>query len=389
MIPRSLLAGIKKARLLAFLELPITTKIMKERLIDQLLQLISEDASIEARLLETFTAELAVVPNELDSLLHCSRDERRRWIKEGKIPVLEYRPFRKGRREMLYPVHDRRIIEKLSQNMITRWRVEYDAVARANKQRGARQAAQHRKMNLQARQQFFAAWERTVAEWREKGSETLVAVLQLAYWTVWASRWAKENHLKALKGTKYSAVYAAKRDEWYRRKDTALQILSQTPYARVAFYSPEEPDKRSLWLCETHYEMYKEDYYDSIWDFFAQNTTTVQQCPDCTLTIEQYYYSLYSIEISTETFPDLHFSFHMPYPIGKRWLPVPSTLPRVMHLEQDGLFRFGRTLLGDEKITHREQTVLEYFTHALAEVNVFYYTDETNDLLGLGPQLYS
>ncbi|HEY7417654.1 MAG TPA: hypothetical protein VH593_20895, partial [Ktedonobacteraceae bacterium] len=252
MIPRSLLAKIKKAQLLIFLGLSTATKITKGQLVDRILQLINEDVSIEERLLETFPAEIAVVPTELDMLLHCSREERRRWIKEGKIPVLEYRAFRKGGRDMLYPVHDRRVINKLSQELITRWRVEYDALSRANRQHGARLAARSRRANQQMRQEFFANWERTVTEWREQGSATLAAVLQLAYWTVWVSRWAKENHVKALKGTKYSAVYAARRDEWYERKNIALRVLTQTPYARIAFYSPEEPDKRSLWLCEAH-----------------------------------------------------------------------------------------------------------------------------------------
>lgn len=380
MIPGSLLANIKKAQLLLFLGLSTTTKITKKQLVDRILQLIAEDMSVEERLLEMFPMELAVVPTELDTLLHCSREERRRWIGEGKIPVLEYRSFRKGGRDMLYPVHDRRVISQLSQDMIARWRVEYDALSRANRQRGARMAAQSRKANQQMRQEFFANWERIVTEWRERGSVALAAVLQLAYWTVWVSRWAKENHLKALKGTKYSAVYAARRDEWYQHKNMALHVLAQTPYARIAFYSPEEPDKRSLWLCETHYEMYKEEnYYDSIWDFFTQHTAMVQQCPDCTLKVEEHYYSLYAIEITSETFPDVHFSFHMPYPIGKRWFPVPSTLPRIVHLEQDGLFRFGRPLVASEKITHREQDVLEHFTHALADVRVFYYSEDAGE----------
>ena len=373
MVPGSLLANIKKAQLLLFLGLSTATKIAKEQLVDRILQLISEDVSVEERLLETFSAELAVVPTELDRLLHCSREERRRWIKEGKIPVLEYRAFRKGGRDMLYPVHDRRVINRISQDLITRWRLEHNALSRANRQHGARQAAQSRKANQQIRQEFFANWERIVAEWRERGSAALAAVLQLAYWTVWVSRWAKENHVKALKSKKYDAVYAARRDAWYERKNAALRMLAQTPYARIAFYSPEEPDKRSLWFCQAHYEIYREeDYYDSIWDFFAQHSAMIEQCPDCTLKIEEHYYSLYSIEIASETFPDVHFSFHMPYPIGKRWFPELSILPRVVHLEQDGLFRFGRPLVANEKITHRERDVLEHFTHALAEVRVYY-----------------
>jgi hypothetical protein len=81
---------------------------------------------------------------------------------------------------------------------------------------------------------------------------------------------------------------------------------------------------------------------------------------------------LYHVEVSAEAFPELSFSFHIPYPIGKRYFPALAELPAVKHMEQDGMFRFGRPLLDDEKITHRERDVLMYFECALAEVKVAY-----------------
>jgi hypothetical protein len=87
---------------------------------------------------------------------------------------------------------------------------------------------------------------------------------------------------------------------------------------------------------------------------------------------ERDFYSLYYLEVRAEAFPDLCFAFHMPYPLGKAFWPAPQRLPQVEHLEQDGVFRFGRTLAADEKIIYREQDVLAHFEAALAAVQQFY-----------------
>jgi hypothetical protein len=60
--------------------------------------------------------------------------------------------------------------------------------------------------------------------------------------------------------------------------------------------------------------------------------------------------------------------------VGKRYFPAPEDLPVVRQMEHPGLFRFGRPLLDDEKITHRERDVLKRFEGALAEVKVAYAT---------------
>jgi hypothetical protein len=151
-----------------------------------------------------------------------------------------------------------------------------------------------------------------------------------------------------------------------------MRLLAQTPYARLSFYRPPEPDKHYLWLCEEHYEIKCGGDYENIWDFFYHHAATIKKCPQCIVSNEKDYYSLYHLEVVTETFPDIHFSFHMPYHIGKDWFPAPVQLPKVEHIEQDGIFRFGRSLLASEKITHREQDVLAHFVQAFMEAKKFY-----------------
>lgn len=72
----------------------------------------------------------------------------------------------------------------------------------------------------------------------------------------------------------------------------------------------------------------------------------------------------------------LRFSFHMPYPIGKNIFPAAKKLPHVEHEEQDGLFRFGRPLLVQEKIIHREKDVLAHFEQALEAAKSIYSVEK-------------
>jgi hypothetical protein len=362
---RYLMAKLSKDQCLAFLALAKNAPLKKSELVEQLLARITQQDQEMQRLLAMFLYELAVEPVELAELLQCSRSERRRWINAGRIPVLEYRSFRLVGRDLLFPVFERRVILAISPTDIASWREEHLTVVRERKQSGARVAAESRKNNRQARQQSQQSWAETVYTWQQIAPPELVVLLQLCYWTVWASRWAKENQLKALRSTKLGALYHARKDAWYARKNEAMRLLAHAPQARLSFYRPPDPDKRHLWLCDEHYELKCELYYESVWDFFSLHSAEVMSCPCCSFSEETDYYSLYYLEVSSTFFPELRFSFHMPYPVGKTFFPLPTTLPSVEHVEQDGLFRFGRSLVEEEKVLYRENDVLASFEEAL------------------------
>jgi hypothetical protein len=364
-------AAISKAAIAKFLGFPQSTRVSKEALVEQLLALLEVNPEAKAQFEEIFKSELAVGPGEFETLLQCTSLERKRWVHEGKIPVLEYRSFRKAGQDLEYPVHDRRIILSISPEDIAQWRETHQASVQERRRVSAKVAVTSKKANQQTRQDFLFAWKETVASWQQKGAE-LATALQLSYWTVWASRWAKENHVKCLRGIKYSDLYNTRREAWYRRKSEAMRVLAQTPYAKLTFYRPEFPHKESLYLCDKHYKMKREDFYETKWDFFADHAREIKECPSCVCQKEKDYYSLYHLEITTPAFPELRFCFHIPYPIGKTFFPQPSKLPKVDHIEQDGLFRFGRQLFIEEKITHREQDVLVHFEQALAEAKRIY-----------------
>lgn len=366
-LPDNLPFLLSKAQLATFLGLPPHTRELKTELLQRVLTLVETDEGTRARFFEAFVQELAVGPGELETLLTCSSTERKRWMSDGKLPVLGYRTFHKAGRDLTYPVHDRRIILGLAPAEIKRWRTEHQAFVDMRRKTGVRKALVSRQANQETRQSHSSALEEILQEWERCGAPQLAVTLNLAFWTQWASRWAKENQVKSLHAIKHGTLYQGRRDIWYQRKNEAMRVLARTPYARLAFYRPEEADKWSLELCDEHYEMRKELFYENKWTFFADFSGEIKQCPRCHASVEKDYYSLYHLEIGAATFPELRFSFHIPYPLGKTFLPSPNKLLHVEHTEQDGIFRFGRSLFDNEKIVYREKDVEAKFAVALAE----------------------
>ncbi len=366
---------ILTAQLLDFLGLPDNSQDQPDNLASQIVSVLEVDAAENERFWETFKSELAVDPVELEKLLNCSPAERQQWIEEGKLPILEYRTFRKSGIHLEYPVHDRRFILSLSPTEINNWRQESKQPLKNNGKTAAKIPIKNSQENPQenehSRLAFSSAWSKIIADWEEQGSAEISATFQLAYWTVWASRWAKENQIDSIKAIEDNEIYETHRQEWYQRKNQAVKLLMQMPYAMLYFYRPADADKLSLELCGDHEEMMKDGYYWDKWDFFYQNRKLVNKCRECVYCETKDYYSLYYLEIKSDKFPDFSFSYHTPYPIGRKFLPHPETLPYVDHVEQDGIFRFGRPLLEQEKVIHTEKDVLIKFEAALAEAKKF------------------
>lgn len=328
-LPEHLPSLLSKPRVAVFLGLPKSSKESKEVLMQQLLALLTTDEQAKTHFFEMFVQELAVGPGEVEALLGCTTTERKLWTSDGKLPILAYRTFRKAGRDLPYPVHDRRVILALTQTKLAQWRAQHQSLVQLRRKTGVKKALESRETNTQTRQNFRTLLEEMMQEWEKNGNPQLVAAFRLAFWTQWASRWAKENQVKSLRAIKHQLLYQARQDAWYKRKDEALHVLARTPYTQLSFYKPEEPDKRN-------------------------------------------YYALYSIEVTSALFPELSFSFHIPYPFGKTFLPSPKKLPQVEHTEQDGMFRFGRPLLDDERMFYREKDVEANFTVALSLAQELY-----------------
>src|SRR5712692_7537884 len=365
-VPERLSTLLSKVQICAFLGLPTKTNEPKAALVQRLRTLLEADQRAKARFFDVFAQELAVEPWELETLLGCSTTERKRWLADGKLTPLTTRSVFKSGRELVYPVFDRRSIQRLTQEDLAGWRAEHAALVAMRRKTGAQKASWRRAQNEQARQNEFAMVEGVFSQWEHHEFPELAAVCRLAYWTMWASRWAKENHVRGIKAVKHQALYEQRRERWYARKDEALKVLASSSSARIAFYRPDQADKITLSLCDGHYQRMRRGFYEGKRDFYETHTKEIKTCPWCHVIIELDYYSLYSLEIVADVRPDMHFAFHIPYPSGVAFLPLPHSLPHVTQTEQeDGLFRFGRRLEEGEKILYREKDVETQFTQAL------------------------
>jgi hypothetical protein len=369
-IPERLPVLLTKEQICAFLGLPARTAGLKAALVAQLSAALENDAETKARFFEVFAEEIAVEPWELEKQLGCTATERKRWVSDGKLVPLATRSVRRSGKELVYPVFDRRDVARMTPETLARFREEHASLVAMRRQTGARNARESRIRYAEARKLALSRVEEACEEGVRLDSPELTAVLRLAFWTQMASRWAKENMVKSVHATKHSARYRKRMEAWYQRKNEALQVLAHSPYARISYYRPEDADKIDLEFCAGHYEIFREGYYEGKWDFYACHKAELHACPACRISVAREYYALYVIEISAPTSPASTFSFHIPQPIGKAFLPPARTLPLVSHVEQEGLFRFGRKLYDEEKTLYREQDVETHFAQALAEASV-------------------
>ncbi|HEU5370467.1 MAG TPA: hypothetical protein VFU69_18490, partial [Ktedonobacterales bacterium] len=79
-----------------FLQVRGAARIAKGELAQKLLTLLAADDLTKDHFFETFKRELAVPPWEVEATLGCTANERKRWVADGKLPILEYRTFHKA-----------------------------------------------------------------------------------------------------------------------------------------------------------------------------------------------------------------------------------------------------------------------------------------------------
>jgi len=141
----SLLTKEHLCAFLTFLKLPANSRHAKANLVERLLKRIEIDQTTKAQFFEVFASELAVPPWELEELFACTATERKRWVEEGKLLVLEHRSFHKAGSDMIYPVFDRRVILTVSHEQLEEWRAEHQACVHERRKAGAQAAAASRK----------------------------------------------------------------------------------------------------------------------------------------------------------------------------------------------------------------------------------------------------
>lgn len=348
----------------------------KDVLINELREKIKENELIIARLYKEYSERFALDWKETEEILGCSKTERLRWTEEGKIKVSYQDSFYKYGKTLYTSYYDIISIYK-GKEQVEKWRDEYEKQKKTNKKKAIKKAQQTKKENKQIRENFKKEFKKILVGWY-KIEGKLGVTFELAFWTVWVSRWAKENQLKFYRAKKTETRKKYKENEkyFYELKNEANKLLLKTPYVKLSFYEPEFPDKYSnIQLCDAHYNLWcdlRQSQYMSIWDFFNFCYEDIIKCKSCSVEIEQDYYSLYYLEIADKRINDFSFSFHIPYPIGCNFFPNSEELPKVIHQEQDGIFRFGRPLFEDEKIIYTEKFVQKKFNETVNKFKLYF-----------------
>ena len=298
---------------------------------------------------EMYPEETAVPAYRIESILECSKTERLRWTEEEKLPVLFYKTVRSewgGYVDAPYfsqlYLHD-----QINDEIIAKWRLEHVEEVARNRKAGRVKAQKTKMKHDEMRQEALKKHLEDLEEWTKHGEE-VKAAMNLAFWTMIVNHMAKTGDGN---------------DWWYAYKEKAIKVLCQFPCSKVEFYRPDKPD----YCIEIVHDEY--DEYDEYGNYrnryryhsYFDDSDSEYECEQ--ILVEKDYYSLYSIEVGVEGCTP--FKFHLPYPIGKSFLPDPETIPHVKQYENGGRYRFGRALTDEEEIIYKEGNVKKMFEEAM------------------------
>lgn len=303
-------------------------------LLEKLCETIESDETALKRLCRDYQAALALSAIDLERRLSITRTERQRWTEDQRLAVAYRESVRKYGRTLSVPWYDYEAAASLTPQVLEQWRGQRRQEVARNRKAGAVKAQRRAADNAARRDAARAFIAERRRAWVAHGGLYGAATLEAALWTLWASRLAKRNQLKARRARKHSATYKARAAAWYEAKNRAMADLARTPHARLSRYIPDNSHRYSVTLCEDHL-------------------------------------SLYYLEVSVSGIDD-HFGFHVPYEIGAAFLPDFNTLPKVVdHEEGWGEFRFGREISDDESVLFPEKAVGKSLEATLKKLEMF------------------
>lgn len=362
------------ANILNDFNITIKKSAKKEEYVEALEGLLSDNKIDDDYLYDLVGDKLALHPSNIEELLSITKTERLRFQEQGKLIVNHYSPFTRYGKDFECPYYDYKQIHSITQDDIESWRAEHKAIVSANRKAGASKASETRKKNKEIVKNFYEnEWVSMVNKWEGVDIE-LAKTFKLAFWTIWCSRMAKEFQEKAHRATSANvSKYNSKKEDFYKYKNKALELLTQSKYTNISFYRPDNPDKIRVSFCDYHYESWCEQrryigYYDK-WGYYYDNKKHIDDCKHCDVDVDEDYYSLYYLEISSSKVEDFKFSFHTPYPLADDEIYPPiASIPRVHHEENgEGLFRFGRSMFDEELVVFTENRVKKYIEECIKE----------------------
>ena len=297
------------------------------------------------RLIDALLAE-PLTPQMLEQALGITSAERLKWQKGKRLPPCGSATFKKGYRVLTYYLHDPKLVfDVASRDLVPGWRADDAAAKVANRKRGAQKAARTRVENEESRKEERSRVDALVREAaREAGSLVAVPVIKLGIMASLCSRWAKHHQERNDREG---------RAEFYALKDEALRIIAASEWASLSYRPAHEP-KVTVDLCEDHRDDFRDcrrmhGGYLDFWDWVDHNRKSIRQCNDCSYDVDPDRYALY--EIKLEVGP-ARFSWHVPYGLGRSWLPERSSLPSLPSsgFDDETGYMFGRPIHDDEAV---------------------------------------
>ncbi|EKN70186.1 hypothetical protein BABA_06546 [Neobacillus bataviensis LMG 21833] len=178
-------------------------KLKKTELVALFLEKIEGNDLLQLNIIKKYPAIFALHPLEVEELLEITKSERPRWTKDSKLPVVYYESFRKWGRTLEYPMYNYfEAIQILRKNLVEKWRKSHNEEVAMNRKVSARAAVKTRKHHQFLIKNFYEdEWKTLLKQWYMEDPIT-GATLQLAFWTMWVNRFAKEMQVKEGKAKK-------------------------------------------------------------------------------------------------------------------------------------------------------------------------------------------
>jgi hypothetical protein len=177
--------------------------------------------------------EMSLHPSMVEEMLGISKTERKRWTDEKKLVVAGYDSFNRWGTTHQFPLYDCYEMSKITPEKIEEWRRSHKEQMAKNRKASVQKAKVTKEKNESLFEKFYEGeWKEMLKTWH-KVDASLAAALQLAFWTVWLSRWAKEYQVKAFNAKSKRSVYEEKKAQYYALKNDSMALLSKTKFAKA------------------------------------------------------------------------------------------------------------------------------------------------------------
>lgn len=330
---------------------------------------------------------------EVESLFQLSEPTRKEWTTKGylvvthqRVPLNYYYGETSTRRVLPSDIttqmnmyYDVLHIEKLLQNQeqIKKWKVA-DKIAQQVQLQTTKSIIESQMSTSLAptKAQFL----NILKVWTSHDAD-ISAYNTLTFWTLWVSKLLDEYLIKLLTATATKKpIYKEKFNKLLKYKMASLEILTNTSYATVYLYQPnEKPKINTLIYCMEHYKQWETAYKlhsTSKEDFFYDHVHEILNCPLCTHDILENPNALYQVivEIPDRTLPyKVIFNIPCKYTSGYSF-HMKSNLIDTLQFKSEGLYNELGIRMDTNAIVFTENMIVKRYNQTIAKSFPEHYT---------------